>query len=238
MRAGALNYTCPSSAYADSTHTGAACVCTVSTRIHAHTQSIRVHTHTHKKQDYCVRPGMLCVSARPKMKGIRMGKAFILLFRATGSWANQVAIPTFLCRWEASINQWKVVFRQEREVARRGGYNTMNACYLSQFLGVFLRNYWLACLELKWPPFLAPWGGFTVRGLVHQSRCWNVKSNTEASSRRCEQHKHIQNFRKSGVEDRQSSLGWQCVFTVIYVCRASALARAVSVVNSLGWASA
>lgn len=150
LRASALNYTCPASA-----HTHRCCTC-VHTRHTPHTHACTctctctehmcAHTHTYERQDYCVCTGMLCISACHKTKGIRMGNAFILLFQATGSWANQVDIPTFPCRWEASINQWKIVFRQERAAACRGGYNSMNARYLPQFLGVFLRNHWLACL--------------------------------------------------------------------------------------------
>ena len=101
------------------THTGAAHVCTQCihhTRIHVHVQSICVHTHTYERQDYCVCTGMLCIPACRKTKGIRMGNAFILLFQATGSWANQVDIPTFPCRWEASINQWKIVLGKKEKL--------------------------------------------------------------------------------------------------------------------------
>lgn len=97
--------------------------------IHMHACTCTEHTcaHTHTRSKTTVRAQECYVYLHAQNERIRMGKAFILLFRATGSWVNQVAIPTFLCRWEASINQWKVVFRQEREAARRGGYDTMNA---------------------------------------------------------------------------------------------------------------
>ena len=134
------------------THTGVH-MCTQYTHhtcIHVRVQSPRGHTHrahtqptcaseptctdiytrttgTGSCQDHCVCTGMLCVSACHKTQGLRMGNA---LPQAIGSWANQVDVPAFPCRWQASINQWRVVFRQEREVSCLQGRTRHYECML------------------------------------------------------------------------------------------------------------
>lgn len=62
----------------------------------------------------------------------------------------------------------RILFGQEREESHlQGRMEPPNACYLSEFLGVLLRNEWLPHLYLKQLALLAPRGGLLVPGAVH-----------------------------------------------------------------------
>ena len=94
---------------------------------HTHTHT---HTHTTGCQNYCACIGMLCVSSCHKTHGLKMDMVLCLFSPARGSWVNQVVILAAPYRWEASINQWRVVFRQERKVSYLKGRTWHNECML------------------------------------------------------------------------------------------------------------